>query len=409
MNAYVLLILGLAVGNAFLDILIERLNHARLSPQLPAEFEGLYDETEYARSIEYQAASARFDIVRGLVMTGAFLAFWFSGGFAALDRTAGSLQHGPVATGLIFFGILAAFQGLLSLPFAIYSTFVIEQKFGFNRTTPRTFAADRLKGILLAVILGGPALAAILWIFERFGSGAWLPAWFSFTAVQLLLLFLAPIVILPLFNSYVPMPPGELKNAIEALARKQDFALGALYQMDGSRRSSKSNAFFTGFGRFRRLVLFDTLIEKHTREELLGVLAHEIGHFKLKHIPRSIAFSLFSSMLLFWFLSLFLGNREAVAALGFANVSVHASLLVVGFLYSPVSRALSIIGHALSRKHEFEADRYAREACGNPEALVSALKKLSRDNFSHLTPHPLKVFVEYTHPPVLRRIEALRS
>jgi STE24 endopeptidase len=266
-----------------------------------------------------------------------------------------------------------------------------------------------LKGLVLGAALGGPILAAVIGFFLKSGSSGWLYAWIAFTVIQLLLTFLAPAVIMPLFNKFDPLPEGELKAEIERFAHKNEFALQGIFRMDSSKRSTKSNAFFTGFGRFRRLVLFDTLIEKHSRDELVAVLAHEIGHFKRKHIQKTIALSIVTTGVMFYVLGLFLNNPSLFAAFGMSQVSVYASLVFVAFLFSPVMRFLSIFTHLLSRKHEFEADEYAVETYGKPDELISALKKLSIDNMSNLTPHPLKVMLDYTHPPILQRIKALRA
>ena len=265
------------------------------------------------------------------------------------------------------------------------------------------------KGTVLMILIGAPIFAGIVWFFQSAGSNAWLYSWIAFTALQLLLTFLAPAVIMPLFNKFDPLPEGDLKEEIQNFAHKQNFALQGIFRMDSSKRSTKSNAFFTGFGRFRRLVLFDTLIEKQSRDELVAVLAHEIGHFKRKHIQKSILLSIVTSGVMFYVLGRFLGNPELFAAFGMENVSVYASLVFVAFLFSPVMRFLSVFTHLLSRKHEFEADEYAVRTYGKPEELISALKKLSIDNMSNLKPHPLKVLLDYTHPPILQRIAALRE
>jgi STE24 endopeptidase len=412
-NPYALLIFALLIGDFVLETLVDSLNLKNLSLALPEEFAELYEKEKYRNYLSYQRDNTRFGLLRRTLSVTFLLAFIVLGGFNFVDQLCRSLaehwSRGPIVTGLLYIGSLSALRFLISLPFALYDTFVIEERYGFNKTTLKTFFSDLAKGLVLGVLLGAPVLALLLYFFESAGNLAWLYAWLALTAIQLVVVFLAPAFIMPLFNKFDPLPESELKSAIQKYAQAQDFQLSGIYQMDGSKRSTKSNAFFTGFGRFRRLVLFDTLIQKHTTEELVAVLAHEIGHFKKKHILKSIGLAIISSGLLFYFLSLFIKNERLFAVFRMQDVSVYASLVFIGFLYAPVSRILSIFAHWLSRKHEFEADRYARDTYGHPEVLVSALKKLSVDNLSHLTPHPLKVFLEYTHPPVLQRIAALRK
>ena len=310
-------------------------------------------------------------------------------------------------SGLVFTGLLALLSTALNLPFSIYSTFVIEQRFGFNTTTVTTFILDGLKAVLLTILLGGPLLAAILWFFETSGPHAWLFCWIASVAFLLAVQFLAPVVIMPLFNKFVPLAEGELKEAITRYALAQQFAIQGIYTMDGSKRSTRANAFFTGFGRFRRIVFFDTLMDKLAANEIVAVLAHEMGHYKLKHIPVMLALSILQMGLLFFILSLFLGNQGLFAAFGMEHLSVYASLVFFGFLYAPISTLLAIGFNAFSRRNEYQADRFAAETLdngGGGEALISGLKKLSVSNLSNLTPHPLHVVLNYSHPPILVRI-----
>jgi STE24 endopeptidase len=395
-----------------LDLIATLLNLTSLDPRLPDAFAEVYDADTYARSQAYTRASARFGIVHGSFSLGVLLAFWLLGGFGWLDELARSLGRGEVLTGLVFITLLGLGSHLLNLPFSVYETFVLEERFGFNKTTPRTFAVDQLKGLLLAAALGGPLLAAILWIFSNV-EHAWLWAWAVFTFFQLLLTYLAPTFILPLFNKFAPMPEGELKAAIRAMAQRCDFPLTEIFIMDGSKRSTKANAFFTGFGKRKKIALFDTLIAKQTVPELVAVLAHEIGHFKRKHIIQRIAVGIVQSAAVFFLLGLFTGAgafaRELFDAFGVAAVSPHVGLALFGILFSPISRLLGIATNAWSRRHEFEADAYAAQAMQSPAPLASALKKLSAENLSNLTPHRLRVVLDYSHPPVLQRLEALQA
>lgn len=395
-----------------LDFIATLLNLTSLDPRLPAAFAGVYDADTYARSQAYTRASARFGVVHSSFSLAVLLAFWLLGGFGWLDGMARSLVSGDVLTGLVFIALLGLGSHLLNLPFSIFSTFVLEERFGFNKTTPRTFVIDQFKGLGLAAVLGAPLLGAILWIFINV-EHAWLWAWAFFTAFQLLLTYLAPTFILPLFNKFAPMPEGELKAAIRSMAARCDFPLTEIYIMDGSKRSTKANAFFTGFGKRKKIALFDTLIAKQSVPELVAVLAHEIGHFKKRHIVQRIAVGIVQSAVIFFLLGLFTNTggfaRSLFDAFGVAAVSPHVGLALFGILFSPISRLLGIAANAWSRKHEFEADAYAAAAMGNPEPLASALKKLSAENLSNLTPHRLRVVLDYSHPPVLQRLNALHA
>lgn len=407
-NGYLLFIVSILLLGYLLDLAVALLNLRSLSPDLPEEFSGVYDPEQYARSQEYTRVTTRFSLVQATVSLVLTLLFILAGGFNAVDLVARGFGLGSIPTGLLFTGMLALLSTALSLPFSVYSTFAIEQRFGFNTTTVATFVLDHLKGLVLAVVLGGPLLAAILWFFETSGPMAWIYCWMASVAFVLVVQFLAPVVIMPLFNKFVPLAEGELKEAITRYAASQQFALQGIYTMDGSKRSTRANAFFTGFGRFRRIVFFDTLMDKLAASEIVAVLAHEMGHYKLRHIPVMLALSILQMGLLFFILSLFLGNQGLFAAFGMDHVSVYASLVFFGFLYAPISTLLAIGFNLFSRRNEYQADRYAAETLGDGRDLISGLKKLSVSNLSNLTPHPLHVFLNYSHPPILARIEALR-
>jgi STE24 endopeptidase len=366
MNPYLALILFILVGNYVLDWIVARLNLSRLDPQLPGEFVGFYDQDKYARSQNYTRELTRFGLIQNSVEIIITLIFILLGGFNLVDRIVRGLDIGPILTGIVFIFTLMLLSGLLSLPFSVYSTFVIEARYGFNKTTIKTFIKDILKGLLLLFVIGTPLLALILWLFGTAIKSAWIVVWISITLFQLFMTYLAPVIILPWFNKFAPLEDSELRSRIEAYAREQGFKLKGVFKMDGSRRSTKTNAFFTGFGRYRRIVLFDTLVEKHSPDELLGILAHEMGHYKLGHIPKMMV----------------------------------ASIMQTGLL-------LSIAGNYISRRHEFAADRYSVQTTRQTDAFITALKRLSVDNLSNLTPHPMKVFLEYSHPPVLQRIKTL--
>ncbi len=409
MNIYLIIILFIIIGSYIFDLIIETLNIKHLRPELPDEFKGDYDQEKYKTSQAYLKENTRFDIISDSIMTPIMIAFILLGGFNLIDRFARDFGLGSILTGLIYVGILMIINQFIHLPLSIYHTFVIEEKYGFNKTTPRTFILDLIKSWLLALILGAAMLSLVLWFFEKTGPMAWLYCWVVITLFQLFLAYVAPVVILPIFNKFISLPDGDLKQAIEEYARKQKLKLKGIYSMDGSRRSTKANAFFTGFGRFRRIVLYDTLINKQTVDELVSVLAHEMGHYKKRHILKTLILGILNIGIMFFILSLFINNEGLFQAFKMQETSIYASLLFFAILYSPIEMILSLLSNFISRKHEYEADSYAIRTFKNPEAMISALKKLHIDNLSNLTPHPLMVVVSYSHPPILDRIEAMKK
>ncbi|WP_018127433.1 M48 family metallopeptidase [Balneola vulgaris] len=409
MNIYAVIILLAIAVDFFLDLISNFLNLKSLSKTLPDEFDGVYDEETYAKSQEYTKVNTRFGFITGAFDLAILLGFWFSGGFNVLDQWVRGFGFGELITGLCFMGVLMVAKMIIGLPFSIYSTFVIEERFGFNKTTPKTFVVDLLKGLLLGVLIGGPVLAAILAFFMYAGDLAWLYAWVALTLFTLVMQYVAPTWIMPLFNKFTPLEEGELRTAIEEYTQKVDFPLQGLFVIDGSKRSSKSNAFFTGFGKNKRVALYDTLIENHTTEELVAVLAHEIGHYKKKHIIKGMISGVLQSGVMLFVLSIFLQEPDLFEAFYMEEMSVYAGLIFFGMLYAPINMILSIFMQMSSRKHEYEADEYAAKTTGKPEDMISTLKKLSKDNLSNLTPHPFYVFLNYSHPPALERINALRK
>ena len=408
MNTFLIIILSILIGSYLVNLIIESLNLNHIQEDLPEGFNDFYSEAEYRKSQTYLKESTIFGLVQKSICTPLIIIFLTVGGFNYIDLLSREINSGStIITCLIFTGFLIFGSQELSLPFAIYDTFVIEEKYGFNKPNFKTYSLDFIKGTIISILIGGPILAVIFWFFERTGNSAWLYAWTTATVFQIILMFLAPVILMPIFNKFTSLGDGELKSNIEEYARKESFQLKGVYKMDGSKRSTKSNAFFTGFGKFRRIVLFDTLIEKHPVDELVAILAHEMGHFKKKHIHKFILISVISTGLMFYILSVFMNNQNLFDAFKMENISVYASMAFFGFLYTPISLVISIVTNYLSRKYEFEADQYAAETFGKPESLINALKKLSADNLSNLAPHPLKVFLEYSHPPVLQRIKAL--
>lgn len=408
MNVYSIVIFAALVIEYILQFVADIINLKTLATPLPKEFETVYDSMTYKNSQSYTRARTKFGIIEstfGLVIT---LIFWFIGGFNYLDLMVRSLHLGNIFTGLMFIGILVLVKAILSLPFSIYSTFVIEEKFGFNKTTLKTFAIDVLKGFFLAMALGGPLLIGILAIFEYAGGLAWLYCWLTASFFLLFIHFIAPTWIMPLFNKFTPLESGELKEAILSYAGSVKFSLSDVFVMDGSKRSSKSNAFFTGFGKNKRIALFDTLLEKHSIHELVTILAHEIGHYKKRHIIQGLVVNILHMGLMFFLMSLFVKQNGLFEAFYMRNLSVYAGLLFFGLLYTPIEFIVSLALNALSRQNEYEADMFAVETTKRSEAFVDALKKLSKDNLSNLTPHPFYVSMNYSHPPVVERIKAIK-
>ncbi len=409
MNAYLIAILAILIIGYLLDTITQYLNMKHLGMALPEEVEGIYDEEKYQKSQQYLRETTQFRLVHSSISLVVTIIFILVGGFNWIDEIARDFEFESIPTGLIFMAILALGSMVLSLPFAIYSTFVIEQKYGFNTTTVSTFIIDRLKGFILAAIIGGSLLALILWFFEEAGDLAWLYAWIGVTVFIMIIQFIAPVVIMPLFNKFSPLEDDDLASAITDYARRQGFAIKGVFTMDGSKRSTKANAFFAGFGRFRRIVLFDTLVNSMSREEIVSVLAHEMGHFKMKHILRGLLLSMVTSGLMFYILSLFMENEGLSDAFKVDEVSVYASLVFFGFLYSPINDMLSVAANALTRRWEYQADAYSVTTTGQSEAMVSALKKLHSASLSNLTPHPVYVYMNYSHPPLVQRIRAINA
>lgn len=414
MNVYALIILAALLADFMLNLVADALNLRAAWQALPVEFRDVFDQAAYRRSQEYLRTTTRFTWIESTTGLTIFLLFWFAGGFNILDQqitawTANTWMDRTVIRGLLFVGLLLLARGILHIPFDLYSTFVIEERFGFNKTTRATFVSDRLKVVVLALLLGMPLFACILAFFEHAGDAAWLWCWGVTAGFTLLIQFVAPRWIMPLFNKFTPLAEGELKERILEYAAAVDFPLQGVYVMDGSKRSTKSNAFFTGFGRHKRIALFDTLIAKHSVPELVAVLAHEIGHYKKKHILQGMLLSIAHMGVLFFLLSVFLWHDGLFEAFYMERTPIHAGFVFFGMLYSPIELILGILLQMVMRRNEYAADRFAARTTGLGDALISGLKKLARDNLANLTPHPLYVVLHYSHPPMLRRIHAIRG
>lgn len=409
MNTIAIIILVTLIIGLVLEIVADYLNLSHLKPEPPKEFSDLYEPEKYKLSQLYTRDNTKFGWISTIFDTSLFLLFWFLGGFNWLDSFLRTEFSNEIVLGLAFMGVLGFAKSILSLPFDIYGTFVLEERYGFNKTTVKTWLMDKVKGTILGLLIGLPMLSLVLWYFGEAGEFGWLWAWITVTLIGFIIQYVAPTWIMPLFNKFEPLEEGELKSEIMKMADKADFPLQNVMIMDGSKRSAKSNAFFTGWGKNKRIALFDTLVEQHSVEELVAILAHEIGHYKKKHIVKGTVISTLHTGFLFWLLSIFIGYEPLFEAFYMENTSVYAGLIFFGMLYSPVEMILSIFMQIQSRKHEFEADDFAKTLTGTSDYLISALKKLSSHNLSNLTPHPFYVFLNYSHPPLKERIAAMKQ
>ncbi|MFY0605989.1 MAG: M48 family metallopeptidase [Cyclobacteriaceae bacterium] len=400
-----ILLIIVVVDFAF-ERLLSYLNGKTAKNPIPEELSGIYDEEKYAKSQAYQYTSDRFSALSSTFSFLLLVAALYFGWFGELDKWLRSFSPFEPVTTLLFFGAIFIISDFISTPFSYYKTFVIEEKFGFNKMTQKIFWMDKIKGYLLMIILGGLLLSALVYLIMAMGSSFWIYFWVIITVVILFLNMFYTSIFLPLFNKLTPLEDGELKDAISEYSQKVNFPLTNIFVMDGSKRSSKGNAFFSGIGKKKKVVLFDTLIENHTVEEVTAVFAHEVGHFKKKHILMGTIISIGSTGLMLYLLSLMIFNGEVSWAMGGEVSAVHLNILAFGILYTLISHVLGLIGNGLSRKNEYEADAYAVNTYKS-EPLIDGLKKLSEDQLSNLTPHPAYVFVHYSHPPLLQRVRAM--
>ncbi|MBF0135705.1 MAG: M48 family metallopeptidase [Magnetococcus sp. DMHC-1] len=402
-----MILTALGVG-LVIDLVAQGLNLRSLRQGIPEEFAKDIDGKQYLRHQTYIRAQTHLHMVQAVFDLAILAGFWFGHGFSWLDATVRTLQWSPLASGLFYIGTLLLASRFLSLPFTIYATFVLEARFGFNRTSIGTFILDSVKGLFLMLVLGGPLLAGILLLFERFGPGAWLAGWGVMAGFALLMQIIVPIWLMPLFNRFSPLPEGELKETLLTYTRSVGFPVADIVVMDGSRRSTKANAFFTGFGRFRRIVLFDTLIQGYTSSELKAILAHEVGHWRQRHLHESLLLGILNLGMMLYLLSLCLTVPDLYKAFHVTVPSVHAGLIFFALLMTPVELLLTPLLKWRSRQHEYAADRFAARTCGDGESLVDALKKLAKDHLSHMTPHPFYVFMNHSHPPLAERVGRIR-
>jgi STE24 endopeptidase len=402
-----IIIITIVVVSYFFDQVLDYLNLKAQRTDIPEEVSEFYDKDKYLKSLAYHKELSRFSFITSafsFVLSAGMLYF---GGFGFVDALLRPVIQNEIFLALAFFGVLMIASDILTIPFQWYSTFVIEEKYGFNKTTVKTFIADKLKGYALGALIGGGLLSALIYLVQLLGTNFWI--WFAVitAAFMLFMNMFYTSLILPLFNKLTPLPEGELKSAIEAFALKVKFPLDCIFIIDGSKRSNKANAFFSGIGSKKKIVLYDTLINNHTTDELVAILAHEVGHFKKKHIVWSYVLSIIQIVFTLFVLSLMIINEDVSFALGGSQMAIHLNLLAFGILFSPVSGITGLFMQILSRKNEFEADAYAKETFG-AQPLANALKKLSVDSLSNLYPHPAYVFFHYSHPPLLQRLQALK-
>ncbi|NJW51622.1 M48 family metallopeptidase [Salinimicrobium oceani] len=402
------IIVGIILIDFLIDKLLDALNASRYNDPVPDTLKDVFDETEYEKSQQYKKANYKFGIIFSTFSVIVLLLFLFLDGFDLVDSIARSISENEIVIALIFFGIIMIGSDLLSLPFSWYHTFVIEEKFGFNKTTPKTFIFDKLKSWGMMIVLGGGILALIVWFYQFAGEDFWWYAWILVAVFSIFLNMFYARLIVPLFNKQSPLPEGSLRNKIETYAKKEGFKLNKIFVIDGSKRSTKANAYFSGFGNEKRVTLYDTLINDLEEEEIVAVLAHEVGHYKKNHIIINLIISILTTGLTLWILSLFVGNPLLSAALGVEQPGFHIGLVAFGILYSPISEATGIIMNYLSRKFEYQADDFAKTTY-KAQPLISGLKKLSRNSLSNLTPHPAYVFVHYSHPPLYSRFRNLED
>lgn len=399
-------ILTIITFNFILEQYLDYINLKRQNPFLPKELKGIYDEEKYAQSIKYQKAQTRFSFVTSTLSFIVFFVLVLTGFFGALDSWLRESLSNEILIAGAFFGILYFASDLLSLPFQLYNTFVIEEKYGFNKTTSKTFVADKFKGYLITLLLGGGILTLFMWLLLTIGESFWIYFWIISAILMILINMLYTSIFVPLFNKLTPLAEGDLKMAIENYGKQVGFSIDNIFVIDGSKRSTKANAFFSGLGKRKKVVLYDTLIENHTIEELVAVLAHEVGHYKKKHIVLGLFLSIVQIGIMLFILSFLVFNPSLSKALGAEALSLPINLMVFGILYSPISLITGLVMNSVSRKNEFEADEYASNTYDG-SSLISALKKLSVNNLSNLLPHPLYVTFHYSHPPLLDRMQAI--
>lgn len=401
------IIIAIIIFDFIVDKILDALNAKHFNDDLPMDIQDVYNEEEYKKSQAYKQANYKFGILTSSFSIVLTLAFLFLDGFEYVDNLARGYTDNPILVALLFFGIIMFGSDILTTPFSYYKTFVIEEQFGFNKTTKKTFLLDKIKGWFMMAILGGGILALIIWFYQVTGPYFWLYAWALVTVFTIFMNMFYTRLIVPLFNKQTPLEAGDLRDKISDYAKTVGFKLEKIFVIDGSKRSTKANAYFSGFGSEKRVTLYDTLIKDLDDEEIVAVLAHEVGHYKKKHIIFNLITSILLTGLTLFILSLFISNPLLSNALGVEIPSFHIGLIAFGLLYSPISEITGLIMNWFSRKFEYQADDYAKNTF-KAEPLITSLKKLSKNSLSNLTPHKAYVFMHYSHPTLLDRIKNLK-
>jgi STE24 endopeptidase len=402
-NLLFLIIVGIVIFDFIVERLLDYLNTTRWSDLLPKQVADVYEPSEYKKSQAYKMVNHKFGMLTSTFSFLLILLMLFFEGFALVDSWVSAASSHFIVVSLLFFAIVGLASELLTLPFDVYDTFVIEERFGFNKTTVKTYVLDKIKSLLLAAVLGGALLSLIMWLWKISGSYFWFIAWGVVTVISLFFTMFYSNLIVPLFNKQKPLDEGDLKSAIQHFAQKADFKLRNIYVIDGSKRSTKANAYFTGIGPKKRIVLYDTLINDLTTDEIVAVLAHEIGHYKKKHTLSGLLMGIIQTGIMLYLFSLLVNSSALSAALGVTEAKFHIGLVAFGILFTPFSFFTGILMNIISRRNEYQADNFAK-SYGFEKQLISALKKLTSNNLSNLTPHPLYVFFHYSHPTLLQRI-----
>jgi len=402
------IIIAILIINFLVDKFLDYLNSKNFDDEIPKILEDVYDDKEYYKSQNYKKENFKFSMIISVFSFFLTLAFFFFKGFFIMDELAKSYSDNPIVITLIFFGIIMLGSDILTLPLSYYKTFVIEEKYGFNKSTKTLFFIDKLKGWLLMIILGGSILALIVWFYQQTGKSFWIYTWIFISVFSIFMTMFYSSLIVPLFNKQTPLEEGELKTKLEIFAQKVGFKLDKIFVIDGSKRSTKANAYFTGFGKKKRIVLYDTLINDLETDEIIAVLAHEVGHYKKKHVIFNMALSILLTGFTLYIFSYFIDNPLLSNALSVTQPSFHIALIAFGVLYTPISEITGLLMNLVSRKFEYQADNYAKSNFGSTP-LIRSLKKLSKNSLSNLTPHKAYVFMHYSHPTLLQRIHHLNS
>ncbi|MDY7394244.1 M48 family metallopeptidase [Aureibaculum sp. 2210JD6-5] len=400
------IIIGILTLNFVIDKYLDYLNAKHFDDEIPPLLDDVYDKKEYEKSQAYKKENFKFSSLTGAFSFVLTIAFFFFEGFAYVDQWARSISDNQIVITLVFFGIIMFGSDILTTPLSYYKTFVIEEKYGFNKTTKKLFFIDKIKGWFLMIIIGGGILALIVWFYQQTGKNFWIYTWAFMAVFSIFMTLFYSTLIVPLFNKQSPLEEGELKTALENFAQKVGFNLDKIFVIDGSKRSTKANAYFTGFGKKKRIVLYDTLINDLETDEIVAVLAHEVGHYKKKHVVFNMVSSILLTGLTLYILSFFIDSKLLANALSVSEPSFHIGLIAFGVLYSPISEITGLIMNIFSRKFEYQADDYAKSHFG-AKPLTAALKKLSKNSLSNLTPHKAYVFMHYSHPTLLQRVKAM--